>query len=147
MRTVRSAYPFVAGQYGADNFCAMPFICRKCLNSFVVNCGSISETHSSSRPIEANKNFSLISIVPVSGIFVKQKISGHFEKESTTTSQFWLYRVVRRNLCEQVAMIFAHMAMSLQVHVRLLVCFDYTKCMILICAQCQHQFWATRCMI
>ena len=56
-----------------------------------VNYWLFSETHSSGKPRAVSRTFSLVSIVPASGMFVKLKISGHFEKESTMTSRYWLY--------------------------------------------------------
>ncbi len=48
--TTLSANPLVAGWYGADVTCLMPFFCKNCLNSVLVNVGPLSDIICSGKP-------------------------------------------------------------------------------------------------
>ena len=76
--TQRSARPLLAGWYGADVMCLIPFLLRNSWNSSDLNCGPLSLTNWAETPYLANKfwSFSMVFAEVVVFIF---SISNHLE--------------------------------------------------------------------
>ena len=81
--TKRSAIPFVAGWYGADLMCLIPFLLMNVRNSSAVKWGPLSLTNCSGKPCVA-KSFLSSSIVLAALVVVIGITSGHLECASTT---------------------------------------------------------------
>ena len=92
--TQRSARLLLAGWYGADVRCLIPFLLRNIWNSSDLNCGPLSLTNWDGTPYLANKlcSFSMVFVEVVVSIF---SISNHLEWASTTIN--WKHAAEERS--------------------------------------------------
>ena len=86
--TARSANPLVAGWYGADNLCCIPFASRNSVNSWAVKLGPLSLATTFGTPWVAKTPLIVRTVIPAV-IELVGVVSIHFECASTKISTFW----------------------------------------------------------